>query len=233
MLASTIITDVRRELLETTGVTWNDTELLRLLNRGELDYVNKTRILEDQAYLTLVQGRSDYKLPDNWVSTRLILQNLPDLSGNNDWKRIYPSNLEKIAQEQPNLLDDTASTQSRPRKYYIWQRTLFVKPSPDSQNATQLWMWYKSKPIPLLTTGDSINIDDSLSEAINFYILWKAWAKVREYDSAAEAKANYFEMVGEGRRWVKKESGDQRFRIDIDSPVGFAGGLQGFSPLQP
>lgn len=237
MQASTIITDVRRELLEATGITWSDTELLRLLNRGELDYVNRTRILENTTTINLVQGQSAYSLPSDWLSVRLILQDSPvtnqDLSITHDWKRIYPSNLEKIAQEQPNLLDDSSNSQSRPKKYYIWRRTLYFKPAPDLANAATAQMWYKCKPTALPTVNDNINIDDSLSEALNEYILWKAFAKVKEFDTATEHKSNYFSYVGEGRRWVKRESGDQRFRIDIDSPIGMTSGTPGFNPLTP
>ena len=233
MQASTIVIDCRRELLEATGLTWSDAEFLRLLNRGELDYNRRTRCLESTAFLTLTQGRSDYPLPNNWQSMRLVLHNLPDSSGNNDWKRVYPSNLEKIAQEQPNLLDDTVATQSRPRKYFIWNRTLYVKPTPDALSATTLYIWFKSKPIPLSAVTDQINLDDSLSEALNEYIMWKALRKVKEYSESDEHKVNYFEMVGQGRSWVKRESGDQRYRIDIDSPVAFVQGPTGFNPLQP
>ena len=233
MIGQTIITDVRRELLETTGITWSDTELLRLLNRGELDYVNKTRILESTTSFSLIQGVSSYSLPSNFLSVRLMLHDHVDDSGNHDWKRIYPSNLEKIAQEQPNLLDDSSNTQARPTKYFIWARTLYIKPAPDLDNATTISLWFKSKPVALNTTSDSINIDESLSEALNSYILWKAWSKVKELDKASNAKQDYQFYIGEGRRWVKRESGDQRFRIDIDSPTGFQSGLQGFNPLQP
>jgi len=232
-LASTIITDVRRELLEATGITWSDTELLRLLNRGEIDFVNKTRCLESISTISLSIGVSSYPLPSDYLGIRLVLHNHPDVNGNNDWRRIYPSNLEKIAQEQPNLLDDTTATQARPVKYFIWNRTLYIKPTPDVTNATIISIWYKSKPIPLTSTSQNINIDDALSEALNEYILWKALKKVKEDDIAAEHHSQYLAMIGEGRRWVKKESSDQRFRIDIDSPIPFIGGIPGFNPLRP
>ena len=237
MQAQTIIIDCRRELLETMGITWSDSELLRLLNRGELDYTNRTRILEDTAFLTLTQGRSDYPLPQNFLSVRLVLHDKPITNPDNtlthDWKRVYPSNLEKIAQEQPNLLDDSSTQQDRPRKYFIWGRTLYIKPAPSLENSSTLYIWYKAKPIPLISTNSQINIDDSLSESLNAYILWKAWSKVKERDKADEQKGIYFGYVGEGRRWVKKASGDQRYRIDIDSPISFSNSTTGFNPLQP
>jgi hypothetical protein len=232
MLASQIITDVRRELLELGAQNfWSDTELLRHLNRAELDFVNRTRILEDSAQLNLIQGRSDYPLPANWVSARLVMHNIPGDNNVPQWRRIYPSNLEKMAQEHPNFLDNSINSQGRPQKYYIWGNVLNIIPAPNADSATTMMLFYKSKPIAI-TDPDSqhIHIDDTLSEALTAYVLWKAWAKEKETDLADAQKQTYFEYVAEGRRWLKKKSGDQRFRIDIDSPISFEGD-NGFSPL--
>jgi hypothetical protein len=232
MLARQILNDVRRELLEFGAQNfWSDAELLRHLNRAELDFVNRTRLLEDTAYLTLTQGRSDYELPANWISARLIMHNKPDSLGKPNWHRIYPSNLEKVAQESPNFLDGGVERQGSPRKYYIWGNTLNIIPAPDAESASQIVLYFKSKPVAITDPDtESIHIDDTLSEALTAYVLWKAWAKEKESDLADAQKQTYFEYVAEGRRWLKKKSGDQRFRIDLDSPISFDNDT-GFSPL--
>lgn len=231
MLARQILNDVRRELLEFGAQNfWSDDELLRHLNRAELDYVNRTRLLEDSAQVTIIQGRSDYPLPANWVSARLVMLNVPDQDGRARWRRIYPSNLEKVAQENPSFMDNSAGGQHVPCKYYIWGNILNLVPAPNAQ-ATDLMLFYKSKPLPL-TDPDTqyIHIDDTLSEALTAYVLWKAWAKEKETDLAEAQKQTYFEYVAEGRRWLKKKSGDQRYRIDLDSPESFNRDT-GYSPL--
>jgi len=232
MLAQQILDDVRRELLEFGAQNfWSDAELLRHLNRAELDFINRTRLLEDSAQITLIQGRTDYPLPANWVSARLVMHNIPDVDGNPQWHRIYPSNLEKVAQENPSFLDNSDRSQGRPQKYYIWGNVLNLVPAPNADSASQLMLFYKSKPLAITNPAtESIHIDDTLSEAITAYILWKAWAKEKESDLAEAQKQTYFEYVAEGRRWLKKKSGDQRYRIDLDSPISFQGDT-GYSPL--
>jgi len=230
MLARQILNDVRRELLEFGGQNfWSDTELLRHLNRAELDFVNRTRLLEDSAQISLIQGRTDYPLPANWMSTRLVMHNLPDPTGNPQWTRIYPSNLEKIAQEHPNFLNSSTTAQGRPSRYYIWGNILNVVPAPDVTSSSTMMLFYKSKPIAIVDPDNQhVHIDDTLTEGLTAYILWKAWAKEKEMDLAESQKQTYFEYVAEGRRWLKKKSGDQRYSIDLDSPIALHGD-SGFS----
>jgi len=223
MLASQIISDARRELLEYSAqLFWSDAELLRLLNRAEVDYVNRTRILEDRAVMTLEQGRSDYPLPSNWISARLVMMKKVDTDGKTSWCRIYPSNLEKVAQEHPDFIDETVDHQGQPAIYHIWANDIIFTPTPDELSENDVYLFYKAKPIPIINPAtDSINVDEALAEGITAYILWKAWAKEKEMDLAEEQKRIYIDYVGEGRRWVKKKSGDQRYKIDLDSPTPF------------
>lgn len=223
MQAQTILTDVRRELVEISPAYWTDAELLRHLNRGELDFCNKTRILEDTAQLSLVQGRLNYPLPQNWMSARAIFFKIVNADGTYRWKRIYPSNLEKTAQQRPNFLSTATDNQGTPTRYWVWRRELWLDRAPDAASATTLLLFFKSKPIPLTSTTQEINLDDSLSEALFEYIMWKALRKEQEFDAADEHKLSYDQYVAEGRKWVKKQSGDQRNRIDIDSGVPLDG----------
>lgn len=231
MQAQTILTDVRRALLESSAQFWSDAELLRYLNRAELDYVNKTRLLEDTAQLSLIQGRLDYALPSNWLSAKAVFFKIENEDGSYRWKRLYPTNVEKNAQSSPNFMNTTVDNQGEPQRYWIWGRSLWLDKAPDDTSDTTLLLFYKSKPIPLANATDSINLDDSLSEALTAYILDKAWSKEDETEKAEEQKLIYDRYVAEGRKWVKKQSGDQRYRIDIDSPLPFEGTANPFDPL--
>jgi len=234
MNAQTMINQVRRQLVETTAAFWSDSELLTLINEAERDFHNKVRVLESRAVMSTIAGRADYPLPSNWLSARAIFFNNPNSSTPtiDAWYRLRPTNLEKQAQEQPGFLSDETNTRGKPRRYWLWDRSLFLDPVPDIDGDSNVYMFFKSKPIPLVSAVYELNTDDSLSDAIESYVLWKAWKKEKEYDLAAEAKQNYDNGVREGRRWAKKESGDQKYKLDIESGLAFGsiGGLS-FPPL--
>lgn len=221
MQAQTIINQVRRELVETVGSFWSDAEILDLINRAERDLNNKIRILEDRAQITLVIGQKNYPLPLNWISARALFLN-NEADSVKSWSRLRPSNLEKIAQEKPNFLSTETDTLGVPTEYWIWGREIYFQAAPKS--AYTVVMFYKSKPITLTLATQELNIDDSLADGITAYCLWKAWSKEKEFDLAASAQEEYNSFVREGRRFVKKQSGDQKFRLDIESGVPFTGG---------
>lgn len=227
-----IINVVRTELVESVAAFWQDSEFITNINRCERDFNNKTRIIERFSFLSTDIGRFDYPLPTDCLSIRLCLFNEPSGTTPN-WFRVLPTNLEKMGQERPDFLINTSTQQGTPRRYFVWGRTLYLFPPPDSSNPSNLYLFYKAKPIPLVSNTDPLNLDDSLFEAIVSYVLWRAWLKADEDEKAKTQKAVYDQYVAEGRKWVKKQSGDQKWRIDLESPVPFGnaglGGVGGLS----
>jgi len=221
MQAQEIINDVRRELVETIGAFWSDSELLALLNRGEKDFVNKTRILEGKATMQTQIGIMNYPLPSNWLSAKGVTYNAIS-DGQANIRRLRPTNLEKMLQENPSFRDVSDSSKFRtPHQYFVWGRELWLTSAPDIVTTVELW--FKSKPIPISDPAQEINIDDSLSDALHQFMLWKAWSKEKEFDLAQAAEAEYIRYVGEGRRFVKKQSGDQAYSLDIESGMPITG----------
>lgn len=231
MLVSQIIEDARNELKETAPAFWSNEEFVRLINRGVQDFANRTRMLQDKAMLSLEVGRSVYPLPNNWVSARLVMHKQV-VDGVVNWRRVFPTNLEKITQENPQFMDDTQT--DRPARYFIWGNEIYINPAPNAANVSDsdLVLWYVSKPITIVNENQDLGIDDSLADAITAFLLWKAWLKEEEQERANEQKELYFEYVRQGLRFVKRRVGDERKLIDIESPIGFHQGRNPFDPLQ-
>ena len=228
MIAQEIIDDVRNELVETVAAFWSNAELLRLLNRAEKDFCNKVRMLEGKATLSTQVGIMNYPLPSNWLSAKGVTYDNINDDGVHSIQRLRPTNLEKMLQENPSFRD--VSTTDRfgcPARYFVWGREIWLDRGPDKVTTVELW--FKSKPIPLTVTTQSINVDDSLSDALYHYMLWKAWSKEKEFDLAQAAEAEYIKFVGEGRRFVKKQSGDQAYSMDIESGMPITGN-DGWTP---
>lgn len=233
MQAQLLIDQVRRELVETVGAFWTDQELLLLLNRAERDYINKTRLLEGRYVTGVTAGDPKIALPSNWLSARALFYNVPGqvLDPTQRWRRLIPTNLEKEAQERPNFLNTDPINQGQPAWYWIWGNELYLDPTPIQSTPNCIVMYYKAKPATLTDPSQQINTDDSLSEAISSYMLWKAWKKEKEPQLAGEAEADYARYIGEGRRWIKRRSGDQQYRIDINSMIPIQAGPSAYNPF--
>jgi|WetSurMetagenome_2_1015567.scaffolds.fasta_scaffold276348_2 hypothetical protein len=228
MQAQELINSVREELVETIGAFWSDSQLLALLNRGEKDFVNKTRILEGRATMQTTIGSLNYPLPSNWLSAKGVTYDDIDVpSGRHNLRRLRPTNLEKMLQERPQFRDTSdTTTYGLPSQYFVWGREIWLDRAPDKVTSVELW--FKSKPIPLTVATQEINVDDSLSDALHYFMLWKAWSKEKELDLAQAAEAEYLRFVGEGRRFVKKQSGDQAYMMDIESGMPITGNANTF-----
>lgn len=232
MLVSDILTDVRNELKETAPAFWSDEELIRWINRAVQDYSDRTRILQDKAFLSLEEGRSAYPLPSNWISARLVMHKQV-VDGVANYRRVYPTNIEKETQENPQFMDTTSDRLDRPARYFIWDNEINVIPAPNADNISDsdLILWYVATPVTLTNTNQTIPIPDSLCDGIVAYVLWKAWKKEEEGELAEEQKQTYFDYVRQGLRFVKRRVGDERKMIDIESNVGFRQQVNPFDPL--
>lgn len=231
MLASQIITDVRRELLETTAQYWSDDELIRYINRAQVDFANKSRILENHTTITLTQGNIYYTLPADFMSMRAVFHKIPSDNTTYMYKRIYPFNLEKAAQQAPNFMNVTTDNQGRPTRYFIWEHKLWLNKAPDAQYNTEIIIFYKAKAPTIVTANDPLAFDDELCDAIRAFVLWQAWKKEQEEDLAATQQQEYDRYVFEARKWQKRQSGDIRNRLDIDSAQSLDGNFFPFGPM--
>ena len=227
MQVQTIIDRVRRQLVEKVGAFWSDTELLDLINKAEADFHNEIRVLESTAFLSTIAGRADYPLPANWLSARAIFYNNPNSNDEDAWYRILPTNLEKQAQENDNFLSVASSRQGNPKNYWIWNKTIYLDPIPDIDGDSNVYMFFKSKPVSLVSVTQELNTDDSLADGIEAYVLKEAWDKEKEPDLADKQELRYQVFVRKGRRWAKKQSGDQKYRLDIESGSPF-GAMSGW-----
>lgn len=238
-----ILAQIRSELVEPIPGFWTDDELILWLNRAMQDFANKTRLCEDRDISTTEANIGVYPLPENCLSVRAIFINLaqrtetvPNPAPN--WKRLVPTNLEKNAQTAPNFMSTDNSQTGDPGSYMIWGRELYLFPvprltvSPQLPPSDNLMMFFKSKPISITDSNQPLGIDSTLHEGLIAYVLWKAYSKEKEKESAAEQFMLYQSYINQGRSWVKKQSGDQRYRIDIDSPTPFNGPFDNrFNPL--
>ena len=230
MTGNELVTLVRSEILEPSAGFWTDAEMLSWINQGEKDFISRIHGMQGIAQIDTIAGRADYPLPANWLSIRALFIN-DDSNGQDSWKRIHPSNLEKFSQERPNFLNSQTELRGVPNRYMIWDKTIYLDPIPKDSDK-EMKMFYEKKAVPLTSLSDSLNVDDTLSDGIKAYVLWKAWSKEKELDLASDQRNMYFDYVGQGRRWIKKQSGDQAYIVDVRSNVPFSqGGTNGNGPL--
>src|SRR6185437_356597 len=213
MIGQDIVDAVRAEVVEPNPAFFTSATLLIWINNAQKSYVRRTRCLQNFATTSTAQGQADYPMPADWLGSEKVFYNFP-VNGVDSWTPLRPTSIEKIAQEYPNFLSSDSSMLGRPTVYYIVNQTLFVFPRPMTSGSSDIFMFYESKPIALKQLSDPLSIDDSLSDGIEAYVLWKMWKQDNEDLLAKEQKERFIEEVGEGRKWKKKRLLDGKWKID-------------------
>jgi len=232
MTTADILAQIRSALVEPVPGFWTDEELLRWINRGQLDFVNRTRVMEDKYTTSTQNGVGIYPLPENCLSVHAIFINVATTGQSANWLRLVPSNLEKNAQQAPNFTATGTGQTGSPGSYMIWGRSLYLFPIPNTDGSDDILMFFKSKPLDITASDQPLGLDDSLHEALIAYTLWRAFEKEKEFEQAIYQRGIYEGYIQQGLRWAKKQSGDQRYRLDIDSPTPFSGPFDNrFNPL--
>ena len=210
----------------------SEAELLRLLNRGVQHYTNATRLSESHAFLTTTPGIRRYVLPSTSLSVKLVMFKQVNDNGDTSWKILDLSTIERIANEFPNFLDTSIENRGTPSQVAIYDRTLELDRAPLTLNDSDLFIFFKSKPVNVPTVNSHIPIDDIATEGLIQFVLWKAWMKEKELALAKEAKNEYELEVRKGRRWVKKQMAMLRHRLDIVTSSRFTRGqVVSYNPL--
>jgi hypothetical protein len=216
MLGTDIVQAVRAEVVEPNPAFFTSPTLLLWINNAQKAYVKRTRCLQNFATTSTVQGQADYPMPADWLAAEKVFYNFP-VGGVDSWTPLRPTTIEKMAQESPNFLSSDPTQQGRPTKYYIVNQTLYLYPRPATTGVNDIYMFYESKPTALNALGDALSIDDSLSDGIEAYVLWKMW-KMDGEDSLAEEQRQRFEQeIGNGLKWKKQRQLDGKWKIDIES----------------
>lgn len=236
MTGNEIVTDLRSEILEPSPTFFSQSRMLTLINLAQNEYVRNARVLQSFAYTSTVAGQADYPMPADWLGSEKVFYNDTQDGVTPNWRPLSATNLEKLGQEDPNFLSTATSVQWRPRKYYVIGTTLYIYPRPANAGSNDLFLFYESKPIQLVTLNDSLSVDDTLYPGIRAYVLSKLWKQDNELDRAKEEMETFKDEVGKGRKWKNKRILDGKWKLDIESYTGFSygggsGNMSGLNPL--
>lgn len=236
MTGTELVSLLRDQVIEPNPAFFTDPMLLRVMNAAQRAYVRETRCCQNFATTSSVQGQADYPMPADWLGAEKVFYNNVQ-NGQSNWIPLDPTSVEKLSQENPNFLSTDSTQQGIPKKYYIINQTLFVYPRPLTSGASDIFMFYESKPVTMTALTDQLSIDDSLVDGLEAYMLWRMYKMDQENEDATEQRQRFIDELGKGRKWKKKRILDGKWKIDIQSfmPFSYASvstsGINGLNPL--
>ncbi len=183
-LASTIITNARYMLNETSADFWSDTELLVWLNYGVLDIVTRTRCLEAKESISLVDTQLEYPLLADYLIITSVAYKT-SVGGYEGLTKIEPSGIGE------NLMSLTLGSDAVPAEWFEWDGKISISPLPSANViGDTVDIHFIDKPESVLST-ENISLPAIYDRALILFIISKAQIKARHLSMASQLMAQY------------------------------------------
>lgn len=168
MTPSDIETAARRQYNAVGSTFWSQAEIFDLIYFAMMDLADRAHVIEQTYSTTTVASTQDYAFPTNAIGVKRIT-----------W---YGVPLKKIDFKEDDIVTaNNAETTSSgdPRYYFIWNRTISLRPIPSSAQTLKIWVYNQ----PATLTAIS-NLDVPLRYHPNIvdYVVGKMVVKDEKYD---------------------------------------------------
>jgi hypothetical protein len=177
---SEVITAVKRQFGDESGVQIDDSDIIRWINEAQEVISNKNKVLKAKSTTSSVANQSSYSFP---------AQNIQQVESiHYDGQRI-PNMTFAEAEEYVFKADPTASLKGMPIIWYEWAGTFTFWPAPDDVN--DIDVYYTRRPVAV-TSASTLDVPDKYYPDIVRYVLQQAY-ELDEDPQNSQLKQKQFE----------------------------------------
>lgn len=186
-----LIEQVREMLAEPNEGFFPNTTIRTWLNRAQMDFQSRTKILTTITTMDSVASQRVYSLPDDYVRMQMVTY---------DGSRLRPGTtdeLHAIAGSSTSLAEVGVPTIYYLRGSATSGLCLWLYKVPGT-TGTEIELWYEQKPNELVTDTDRPLFDAEWQEALVLYAARLGHLKERRVVEARDLMAQYMDKVIEG-----------------------------------
>lgn len=188
-LASTIVTNARSYLNESSASYWSDAELLVWINDGILDLATRSKCLDRTENITLITGQLEYTLSNSYIGITSAIYN--DGSSYTGLTRID-------IKEVSHTVD---SEETEPVCWYEWNGKIGIIPLASSDvNGDTITVYLVERPVTV-ALDESITIPAYFDHILTQYVVARALYKEGKIVRGGQLMAEVHESIN-------------RFRVD-------------------
>ena len=211
-MTPTEIVTMARQLHNVVGDTfWTDTELYKLLTLACRDLANKANVIQRIFTTTSVSGTREYAYPSYARRIRRVEyggKRLDSITIRDDDKLTFRDS-------------DTTDT-GEPSYYAIWNRTLYLRPTPDTDGITiKVYTYAHAQEI---TSTSVMEIPEFYHMQCVYFLIANMALKEKNFELYREHMAQWRIMVAEAIQDAAREKRADRFAEtkteDVDSLAG-------------
>lgn len=194
---------------------FSDAEGYKHLWAAQMILARETRCIERVYTTTTTSGTREYAVPTLALGIKRITYNGQKLEP-------YSFRVDDLF----TVLNESTTSTGSPKFYVFWNRTLYLRPIPDSSSGT-LRIYTFNKPDET-ESGGTLDVPEAYHLMLADYLLWRFAAKDQNFQAAQYWEAQWQERLKEAKRAVRKEkTGDAYTQVidDESMPVNVVGAL--------
>lgn len=180
-LASEVMTAVKRQFGDESGVQLEDADLIRWINDAQDVIVAKTKVTKAKSSIAATANQASYTFPSENIhqieSIHYDSNRIPNMSFPEAEEYIFSADPEQVAFGNPVL-------------WYEWAGTFTFWPAPDATKNIDLY--YTKRPTRVTTGTDLLSLPDKYYQDVVRYVLQQAYEMDEDLGSA-QAKGQQFE----------------------------------------
>lgn len=180
-LVSEVMTAVKRQFGDESGVQLEDSDLIRWVNDAQDVIVAKTKVTKAKSTIAATANQAAYTFPSENIhqieSIHYDSNRIPNMSFPEAEEYIFSSDPEQVAFGNPVL-------------WYEWAGTFTFWPAPDDTKNIDLY--YTKRPARVTASTDLLSLPDKYYQDVVRYVLQQAYEMDEDLGNA-QAKGQQFE----------------------------------------
>lgn len=183
-----IITSVKRQFGDDSGVQIFESDIIRWANLAQIDIARKTECIQDHVATDSIVEDGSYMLPEDFLTVKRVTYNNAVM---------YPTTIEKADIAYP--LREQGNQVGTPNTYFIWGNILYLHPWPSTAEVNVLELFYVRLPATLASADEVSEIPESFHEDIVKYCLALAKELDEDVVEAGKIRDEYMGRIAEAR----------------------------------
>ena len=175
MNVSEVITRVKRQFGDESGVQITDADVIRWINDAQNDIGQAQEILETTAVNTSVAGQGNYTIPDDIINLRSV---------HYDGSKLVAVSMQDYDIYVRNWQDDPNSPKSGiPDIFYVWATEINLFPIP-ANAGIEIKLFYSQFPQPVNNSADELTLPIKWHNRIVEYCLQQAYELDENFEAS-------------------------------------------------
>ena len=185
---------------------WSTDEMLKLFWMAHLELAREAMCIERTYTTVSVQSQQEYDYPSNTIAIKRVTY---------DGDKLEPITMRE--DDALTLSDMTTTSTGRPKYYFVWNETLYLRPVPDT-SALTIKIFSYNEPQEILTTS-TFEIPCQFVPDTQYFVMAAMSAKEGDFQKATYYQNMWDKAVLKCKAWTRKRLRGDAFASVQDSDI--------------